>query len=631
MHPTPPLYIETLPRRGYRFIAKVEFLDVPEADTPAPDSKYAAGWRRHRIAIGTAALALVLFLVATAFFLRRGSTSAGVHADASPMQQMRVLTRLADETSDPAFSPDGRWIAFERRIGHSSESAIVIQPVNGSELVPLTKGARDCCPVWSPDGRALAFTREEQEVTQHGEQQYFSLHIVQLDTAHEPFSAGAERQVSLGGADLKRPEVAWSPDGKSIAFSSASGVSLLSLDSQTARRVTEAPPSAEDWGPSFAPDGARLLFVRSHSLGYSDDVMSVAVSGGEPTQIASEHAHIMGPPQWSSDGRSVLYSSDRGSHPGLWRVSAVERDSPVLINDTGWYPSVSRQGHRLAYQRIARSLNIWARGFGSNSSEPHILIPAVSETDQGPGPQISPDDQKIAFMSDRSGTMEIWVSDRDGSNARQVTSVGVTGTPRWSPDGQSLVFDVGQRNGVGIYVAPLQGGAPRALVQDNSSNVCPSWSRDGKWIYFASTKSGSFQIWRVLAAGGTPEQLTHSGGHASLPSADGRVLYYAKNSYANPEIWQIPVNGGPEKPVSPTVRPFTWASWAVTQKGIVFASSGNGRPVVRLFDTRTHRISDLGIVDMPPFWLSAAPDASWIAYDQPGWQQAQLVLVENFR
>jgi hypothetical protein len=170
------------------------------------------------------------------------------------------------------------------------------------------------------------------------------------------------------------------------------------------------------------------------------------------------------------------------------------------------------------------------------------------------------------------------------------------------------------------------------LLTPEHYNVCPSWSHDGKWVYFASTRSGHFQVWKVPAAGGAALQVTKQGGHAALPSADGKLIYYAKSQYANPEIWQIPVNGGLETLVSPQLRPATWASWAVTQKGVVFAApSGQGRPFASLYDPATHRINNLAVLPIVPFWLSASPDASAILFDQPGWQQAQIMLVENFR
>src|SRR5262249_56120634 len=99
-------------------------------------------------------------------------------------------------------------------------------------------------------------------------------------------------------------------------------------------------------------------------------------------------------------------------------------------------------------------------------------------------------------MSDRSGTMEIWTSDRDGSNPVQLSAVGNAGTPRWSPDSDSVVFDVSRRNGSGLYAISLKGGAARLLTPEESENRCPSWSGDGKWIYFASTPGGSCQVFK---------------------------------------------------------------------------------------------------------------------------------------
>jgi len=84
--------------------------------------------------------------------------------------------------------------------------------------------------------------------------------------------------------------------------------------------------------------------------------------------------------------------------------------------------------------------------------------------------------------------------------------------------------------------------------------------------------------------------------------------------------------------LSPLVRPATWASWAVTDRGIVFAtSSGKGKPTAALYDMTSHKVTTLASLNIVPFWLTASPDAKSLLFDQPGWQQAQIMLVDNFR
>src|SRR5439155_12355604 len=134
------------------------------------------------------------------------------------------------------------------------------------------------------------------------------------------------------------------------------------------------------------------------------------------------------------------------------------------FNDSGSHPAVSRSGDWLAYQRETRSLTVWQMDLPVHGKpESRVLVPLTSQTDQGPAPQFSPDGKTLAFMSDRSGTMEIWVSNRNGKKARQVTAVGNAGTPRWSPDSKAIVFDASGKNGAGIYTVLLDGGAAPRL------------------------------------------------------------------------------------------------------------------------------------------------------------------------
>jgi Tol biopolymer transport system component len=199
-------------------------------------------------------------------------------------------------------------------------------------------------------------------------------------------------------------------------------------------RVTQSPPGAEDWGPQISPDGTTLMFVRTHQIGAPDEIWTAPANVGEGNRLLAERGRIASPPQWSCDGKSVIFSSNRSGHPALWRVLLDARDSSAQISEAGspaWDPAVSRRGYRLAYEHIVRSLSIWQMDLSdSPDKRPYLIVSSTSDTGSGTRPQFSPDGKKLAYMSDRSGTMEIWVSNRDGSNAFQLTSIGGVGTPR---------------------------------------------------------------------------------------------------------------------------------------------------------------------------------------------------------
>lgn len=171
----------------------------------------------------------------------------------------------------------------------------------------------------------------------------------------------------------------------------------------------------------------------------------------------------------------------------------------------------------------------------------------------------------------------------------------------------------------------MQGGAPQTLAE----GVCPSFSRDGKWVYFAASPTGGWQVWKVPSVGGTPIQVTQHGGHAALESLDGKFIFYAKNALAEPEVWRVPVHGGVEVPV-PLVRPGSWASWQVTDKGILFVGPSLGHQAVLSFYDYAHdRATTVAVLNRAPFWLGATADGKLVAFDQPGPEQSQAMLVEK--
>jgi DNA-binding winged helix-turn-helix (wHTH) protein len=241
-------------------------------------------------------------------------------------------------------------------------------------------------------------------------------------------------------------------------------------------------------------------------------------------------------------------------------------------------------------------------------------------------PQFSPDGKHIAFMSDRSGTWQIWVSSVDGSHAVQISTTDSAGTPRWSPDGKRIVFDAPCDGGTCIFIAPINRSEPSRQLEEGK---VPSFSRSGKWVFFASERGDRWQVWKVPASGGRATQVTRQGGFAALQSSDG-YLYYAKSGFGSPEIWRIPMAGGKETEVSDRVRPRTWASWTVTQKGILFVSDHPDQgPQLSLYETATQQVHQLLSLPSAPFWMGATSDGRRVAVNDA--RERQITLVENLR
>jgi Tol biopolymer transport system component len=118
-----------------------------------------------------------------------------------------------------------------------------------------------------------------------------------------PPARTGERKLDASDFTPRHGELNWSPDGKSIVFTAEAGLLVISLENSTLHRLTEPPPLAQDWGPSFSPDGQKLLFIREHQVGQPDEIMVTSATGGDATRMLSEPGQVEGPPQWSFDGR----------------------------------------------------------------------------------------------------------------------------------------------------------------------------------------------------------------------------------------------------------------------------------------------------------------------------------------
>ena len=175
---------------------------------------------------------------------------------------------------------------------------------------------------------------------------------------------------------------------------------------------------------------------------------------------------------------------------------------------------------------------------------------------------------------------------------------------------------------------------PEAWITDDPGNQLePSWSRDGKWIYCGSSRTGRLEIHRVPAGGGRLEQITRNGGLHAEESFDGKWLYYSKDAYSPTSIWKVPRDGGEESRVIEGVS--YSLNFVPVEKGIYFTSGTlgqDGRSAIEFYEFATGRPKALATMDKSLSWgLALSPDGRFLLQPLADRASSNLMLVENFR
>jgi Tol biopolymer transport system component len=580
--------------------------------------------RRQRVAVLSVAVTLAgIVALGLIFFVRPGVDTGG------PLPEIVQLTSFRGEESQPALSPDGTRVAYVWGGESGNNKDIYIQSATDHELTRLTTDPdQDLSPAWSPDGSRIAWLRLRSSDA--------GLYVA-------PATGGVPQRLSglfSDRVDVVGRQLDWSPDGAFIAVTDKSAaeqfhIFLINVKDGSRREVSLPPErTIGDMCPTFSPDGKRLALLRALSSGIGD-IYVAPLDGGPARRVTFDNRYIVGL-AWEPDGRSIVFSSERGGSAALWqvRVSGGTPQRVPLVGINVSDPSFSRDGRKIAFTQLLNDVNIWR----IETAPPNRTALLIASTQYDSSPQYSPDGTRIAFRSNRSGYHEIWISDAEGRGAFQFTNIrgGLTGTPRWSRDGQMIAFDSRFEGQAEIYSMPASGGPPRKITASPSEDVVPSWSIDGRWIYFASNRTGAWQVWRASTAGGSEEQVTKLGGFAALESLDGHFLYYAKGRNS-PGLWRKQLPNGIEEVVIAELKAGFWGYWAPAERGIYFMNQPDpgSPPGLFFYETATQRRRQLSALEKPvaiaDSGFTLSPDGRYILYAQMDQSGSDILLLNNYK
>jgi Tol biopolymer transport system component/DNA-binding winged helix-turn-helix (wHTH) protein len=628
-----PGYIQTIHKTGYRLIAPVtpgppgaSPREPERSGAPDPISGAQPGdngmeaarkpGRRKRIAALAAAVVPAAAILLTAILSRTTSSVAPppVALDAIP------FTTYGGTEECPAISPDGTRIAFSWYTEERGNHDLFVKQRNTESPLRLTETeGSEAYAAWSPDGADLAYALLAGDGS--------AIYTI-------PAIGGSPRK--LLDAPFGVTGLDWSPDGRYLAyatrpyFCSPNRIHVYSFETGESRELTSPAWSSQgDFRPAFSPDGSRIAFVRGDRT-WLQDIFLVPAEGGEAERLTRSQHHIAGL-DWMPDGESIVFSAgpSRAGDLRLWRLSL--KDGSVTWLPTPGHraarPSVAAAGSRLVYEEQTYNSNIERVRVGGGGGSETI----VASTRHDYGPQYSPGGGYISFISNRSGSPQIWICDRDGGGCRQLTEFenAYIENPCWSYDERRVAFTAAPGSYTAIYVADIEAGQVRRLSTSDRHEMCLGWSRDGEWLYCKSEQNDAWWVWKIRADGSETVDIMEKSVYRLSESSDGRRLIYSRTDTTG--VWCTSAEGTDEACLVNEPGVVVPCGWREDADGIYYFNLYEGDVCMWFKDARTGEATMLASEDdFHAIDIDVAPSGEAVIFDRVEHTGSDLSIVENF-
>lgn len=509
----PRVRVETIPKVGYRLLATGAEPQSAEprvngGATLSPDvgdERSARGTATRNWKVMAAGLLAVVAVVVVLWQLTLPRPVTWAATNYRP-----VTTEPGLETH-PALSPTGAQIVYTVRATPFATGDLFLRNVDqGAPIQLTTYRGDDYAAAWSPNGDRIAFTRSYTGPC--------ALFIM-------PIPRGPERLVTRCRT-VTQTRASWL-DERTLVFADAPAAGIppriRAVDIETGNTRDLTAPSAlvaDDSEPVVSPDGKRVVFRRTLIPGV-DDLYTLDVASGRERALTRDGWKASGY-VWSSDGRHVFFSSNRGGEFGLWSVD-LEIDGPPRQVSLGLGTlSFSRmsldRNNRLAVEMVHAHANL-ARVSLDGTIEP-MTTGAGSDSNAAVAA-----DGTIAFISARSGSYQVWIT-QPGSEPTRVTSMraNYATMPAWSPDGNSIAFVAVIARRAEIFTVARDGSELRQVTHDGNEKRDPVYSVSGDRLFYVGRRGAEWGL-QEIATGSAPRPVTGGEGWTALRSDRAGHLY----------------------------------------------------------------------------------------------------------
>ena len=665
-------YIVTAPGRGYRFVASLS--EVRDADReptedqngssailettlasrnnravatrdtekmpfPAGGEQLAARiaemkpLRRRRALMF---IALLIALSSIGYLLR----TSIIRNDSRQFQTMRMTgLTTGGRVADAVISRDGKYVAYV--LGEAGNQSVCVRQVATASMVQIL-------PPADVEFYGLTFTQDGN-------------HIYYVRDEHNSAMAYLYQMPTLGGTSKKLisdvdSRVSVSPDGGQLAFIRFSPGEKLSMlvvanTDGSHERILAVRKGSEGFaqygiGPAWSPDGKMVACpATNHDVnGLYVNIIGVRIEDGEQHPITSQRWADVGRIGWIHDGSGLVTTTTDKASPSsqIWLISYPSGEARRITNDLNGYRSVSLSADSSAMVTV-HSIRVSSLWVAPNGDAARARQVATGKFAGGADLACTPNaavawtpDGGIVFTSTKSGNQDIWITDGDGGDQKQLTiDAGANFSPTVSPDGRCIIFVSDRAGSLNIWRMDIDGGNQKRLTSA-SYDTLPQCAPDGRWVIYCGTSFDKPMVSKVPIDGGDSVRLSEKFlGHPSI-SADGKLVACTyideQQPQSPPKIAIVSLERGEivkilDRPPD-SYPPYGWTAdgsavmYIRTRDGIsnIYSRPLDGRPPKQVTDFNSDQI----------FQFAWSRDGKNLLCAR-GVETSDVVLISNFR
>jgi eukaryotic-like serine/threonine-protein kinase len=533
--------------------------------------------KRHKFGAAVAIVLIALVLAASGFGIYKLLNRENTVAHFSEISLARLTN--SGNAIDSTISPDGKYIVYV--LSDRSSQSLWIRQVStaNDKLVVPPAPVGYFGTTFSPDGNDLYY-------------------IIKAN-----LDAGTLYRIpTLGGTPVKLSEkldgpVSFSPDGKQFVFvrgnypnAGSSALIVANIDGSGERQlaVKSFPERFSPiffTGPSWSPDG-KLIAAAVATTGGQSRLLGFSVADGKEQQLWQQQWQFTGRVQWLPDMSGLLVvAGESAAAAQLWFVDYPGGSGRRITNDLGTYRSIglTQDGKTVTTVQAQGLVNLWIARDGDVAKASRLPTGNVSfYSSSGNNISWTPDG-RIVFVSNEGGNPNIWITNPDGSERKQLTANDAANfSPVVSADGKYIVFSLWRNGKRNLWRMQVDGRNPVQLTFGIVDSF-PSISPDSRWVIYTAESNAKPTLWKISIDGGTPTRIMDRNATMGVVSPDGKYIAYTYPE--SPDVTApanrlavMPFEGGePVKTFQVNVggTVLSVVQWARDGKSILYTVTGN--------------------------------------------------------